>query len=867
MPSSNSEVAVDPPPSLQQPSTSQEELQLQNGHDPPISDANQQNGAPSMALSHDAIHDGKQKAKALMAGSGIGLGVSSQNGPASSSSKIVDQDGPSQDRSVVPSRKRSRSGTRKIQYSTRPDSRQRASSMERKWKHDKELEQYVTRDIMYSGTVRTSDMKQARLINSINAHRTEYEAWLLGRPLSKEGSRETWPRETPSLRFTDPAAIFGKGYDGLGNGRTNLPPMQTRVMYPMQRRPAGGRRTKYPPRNKKDIATQAEQLEELVPIRLDIEWDKIRLRDTFTWNLHDRITDLRSFAAGLIEDFKLPPEFCNPIVDQVYASLEEQVRDYYPHVFIREEALDPHLPYHAYKDDEMRVSIKLNITIGQQTLVDQFEWDINNPLNCAEEFARSMTQDLSLSGEFTTAIAHSIREQSQLFTKGLYVTGHPFDGRPIEDQELKASFLPSPLPSSFRPFQAAKDFTPYLYDLNEAELEKTELSLSREERRQKRSVTRRGGPALPDLKDRRRTIRTLIVSSVLPGAAEVIEESRILKRAPTAPGKVRRPGHNKDGLDESDESDSATSSPGSPAIPSYLIAGTARTRNIRGAASAASAAIRGHVGRSATPEASSTHHHETRTSRRQPGASAISSRGKEYREESVEDSNELIVKLKLPRERYRQFMRGLKSKTKPEALQATNTTPHPSSRRSHSATPGQNTSAPGSMPPPLTTSSAQPQHASPSRNGQQPVQTPHSLLHPHSAAQIGRVDAAGPPSPENPISHYAGRRLMMKSPQPAPPPWLTQALQRLQQSYPQDAFEGTMRYTAVSTTTDQPVALNKDQPQEDVKYMYYPRIKCKDCPGKLYTPGPEMGVNNFEVHLRNRLHREKVEKRVQEGEE
>ena len=44
--------------------------------------------------------------------------------------------------------------------------------------------------------------------------------------------------------------------------------------------------------------------------------------------------------------------------------------------------------------------------------------------------------------------------------------------------------------------------------------------------------------------------------------------------------------------------------------------------------------------------------------------------------------------------------------------------------------------------------------------------------------------------------------------------------------------------------------------------MYYPRIKCKDCPGKLYTPGPEMGVNNFEVHLRNKLHREKVDERV-----
>ena len=44
--------------------------------------------------------------------------------------------------------------------------------------------------------------------------------------------------------------------------------------------------------------------------------------------------------------------------------------------------------------------------------------------------------------------------------------------------------------------------------------------------------------------------------------------------------------------------------------------------------------------------------------------------------------------------------------------------------------------------------------------------------------------------------------------------------------------------------------------------MFYPRIVCRDCPGKLYTPGPEMGVRNFEVHLKYRIHREKVENRV-----
>ncbi|KAL8665009.1 MAG: hypothetical protein Q9202_002565 [Teloschistes flavicans] len=807
------------------------------------------------APSQGVIQEGKHKAKAVMVASGLPVETSPTDAPSPSNGQDITSNGRGRTEYASPSRKRSRSGTRIIQTPRLAVSRQRASSTERKWRRDKELEQYVTRDAMHAVATSIDGLKSRRTVETLVVERNQSEDWLLGEALvqDSEEERHKWPRKTPSMRKLAPAYFFGKGYSGYGNGTTNLPPAASpTIVYPGQRPSAGGRRTRHPPRNKMDVATQAEQTEELVPIRLDIEIENIRLRDTFTWNLHDRITDTRTFAQGLVEDFKLPPEQWTQLVEQVHSSIEQQIREYHPHIFIREEALDPHLPYCAYKDDEMRITIKLNITIGQQTLMDQFEWDINNPVNSAEDFARSMTRDLALPGEFTTAIAHSIREQSQLFTRGLYVTGHPFDGRPIEDQELKASFLQSPLPSTMRRDQVAKDFLPILFEMNEAELERTELSLSREERRQKRSVTRRGGPALPDLKDRRRTIRTLIVSSVIPYAAESIESSRILKRAP-ASGKARRPGQSKDDLDDSDDSDSVDSPPDSPAQPTYLMTGTARTRNMRGAATAASAAIRGHVGRSATPEMPHGLHHETRTARRQPGGP--SGRLKEYREESVDEPNELIIKFKLSREKFRQLVRQLKTRSKPESLHASIANPHHSSRRSQSATPGQHTPAPGSMPPPPTTPGIQPHppHRSPSRNGQQPQsqqpgQTPHSLLHPHSAAQIGRMDAAGPPSEEHPI--------------PAAPSWLTQALHRLQQSYPQDSFEGTMRYTAVSLTTDQPVVLSKEQAQDDVKYMYYPRIRCNDCPGKLYTPGPELGVNNFEVHLKNKIHREKVEARV-----
>ncbi|KAF8497579.1 hypothetical protein F5888DRAFT_1613301 [Russula emetica] len=38
------------------------------------------------------------------------------------------------------------------------------------------------------------------------------------------------------------------------------------------------------------------------------------------------------------------------------------------------------------------------------------------------------------------------------------------------------------------------------------------------------------------------------------------------------------------------------------------------------------------------------------------------------------------------------------------------------------------------------------------------------------------------------------------------------------------------------------------------------RVKCLDCPGKLYIPGDSM--SNFEVHLKNRNHRARVADRL-----
>ncbi|KAK6219025.1 hypothetical protein LQW54_002527 [Pestalotiopsis sp. IQ-011] len=673
------------------------------------------------------------------------------------------------------------------------------------------INQYITRDHLHAAAI-VDD--QTRL----NNHNKDSYKKIADYKLVRNEYRPWFP----------PSRLYGEGYSGYGNGKTELGG-PARLLYPQQKIRPGKRTTPALKWKRKDMKQQAEQHEELVPVRVDVDMDKIRLRDTFTWNLHERLAAPELFAMQLIEDMGLKQPVAQTVYEQVIVQVKEQLNDFFPFVFSDEDALDPELPYSAWKNDEMRVLIKLNITIGQLTLVDQFEWDINNPLNSPEDFAVSMAKEMSLSGEFITAIAHCIREQIQLFTRSLYSIGHPFDGRPIEDPDLVAAFLPSPLPNVFRPQQQAKDYSPYLYELSEQELEKNEVIFQREQRRQKRAtVNRRGGPSLPDLRERQRTIRTLVVSSVLPGAATDVDDSTLYKKvAGAAPGRKGRGARD----DLSDSEDSEDSSPDSPAA--SQLQGTARTRGMRGAASAAVSRM-ANLGRSETPEATQ-HHHETRTSRRF---------GRELTREMTEEPQQMIVVLKVGKEKLRKLVRDQKAKhSTPSGAQ----TPSMAHARAPSA------AASSSMPPPSTPKTSNTAAPTPTKSSADAV----------PPGQISRVEAPPPttalPSP----------------PAPPTPAWLDQALNawKATETYANDKFEGLMRYTAVDATTNIPVT---PMPQAgspippNVKFYFLPRIRCLDCPGKLYTPGPDMTAINFEVHLKNKGHRDKVNARLrgsQEGEQ
>ncbi|KAF1806015.1 hypothetical protein FB192DRAFT_1000257 [Mucor lusitanicus] len=70
-------------------------------------------------------------------------------------------------------------------------------------------------------------------------------------------------------------------------------------------------------------------------------------------------------------------------------------------------------------------------------------WDITCRHSSPESFAETMATDLGLGGEFKTAITHSIREQVHVFIKSLLLKGYEFGEGPVENDDLRRSFLPA----------------------------------------------------------------------------------------------------------------------------------------------------------------------------------------------------------------------------------------------------------------------------------------------------------------------------------------------------------------------------------------------------------------------------------------
>lgn len=116
----------------------------------------------------------------------------------------------------------------------------------------------------------------------------------------------------------------------------------------------------------------------------------------------------------LCDDLDLPAMSFVPAIAQ---SIRQQI-DSFPTDNLLDEQTDQRIILKVstspFNDNALPILLflsKLNIHVGNISLVDQFEWDMSEKENSPEQFALKLCSELGLGGEFVTAIAYSIRGQ------------------------------------------------------------------------------------------------------------------------------------------------------------------------------------------------------------------------------------------------------------------------------------------------------------------------------------------------------------------------------------------------------------------------------------------------------------------------
>ncbi|KAF9153573.1 Chromatin structure remodeling complex protein sfh1 [Linnemannia schmuckeri] len=221
------------------------------------------------------------------------------------------------------------------------------------------------------------------------------------------------------------------------------------------------RKTRHIYNSQKDLDAVADQDAILVPIRLDIDMDEIRLRDTFTWNVNEQLMTPEKFAEILCDDLDLNQA---KFVPEIAQSLRNQIAEFEP-------VAEVQVP-----TEGSRVTIQLDIHVGGINLRDRFEWDVGSDLT-PEEFAKQLAADLGVGGEFVSIISHEIHEQLFRFK---------------QDRLLDRGFDSEPLYSGFRPSDEGDNWSPALETLAPEEYEKILEANDRIIRRNRRETSRYG---------------------------------------------------------------------------------------------------------------------------------------------------------------------------------------------------------------------------------------------------------------------------------------------------------------------------------------------------------------------------------------
>jgi hypothetical protein len=222
-----------------------------------------------------------------------------------------------------------------------------------------------------------------------------------------------------------------------------------------------------------------------VPVKLDLEIDGYKLRDSFLWSLPDAGLSPEEFAQMTCEDFELPPSL---FVQPIAKAIQEQLQEY-------QEFLGMLRMMGGLKAFVgIRGLVRLDVTIEHISLLDRFEWDLGDRRSSPEAFCETYTKELALGPQFVAAIAVDIYEQVYLLRRALLQSGFQRDPNTghlnrLQDPDLAELIAVSTESSPFmRDPTRLDEFTPLVTYLDALELDRLEVSRDRDARRKRRQA-------------------------------------------------------------------------------------------------------------------------------------------------------------------------------------------------------------------------------------------------------------------------------------------------------------------------------------------------------------------------------------------
>lgn len=183
-----------------------------------------------------------------------------------------------------------------------------------------------------------------------------------------------------------------------------------------------------------------------MPIRVELDTDTLRIRDTFMWNPNETLITPDIFARIFCLDIDIPFEvYGSQIISLIRAQLDE-------YSGIADISL---LATPEQEEADLRCIVNLDVQIGTLHIIDRIEWDITSSLT-PEAFARKMCAELGMGGEAIMVIAHNIHEELLRLKKDCLE--HGYVGGSKEATSHKG---PKKLESVWRDWNEAKAFVPH----------------------------------------------------------------------------------------------------------------------------------------------------------------------------------------------------------------------------------------------------------------------------------------------------------------------------------------------------------------------------------------------------------------------